>query len=240
LFWLVLAMSYAAEPSEDEPVAGEVIVYADLLVERARNEVVAALEQQGYTDVKRRDGYSVMMHQYPHKGQIFLYDDGRMEVRRQGIRFGPHKNEWSENNKALAWLVCVTHLCVRPGGVVVGKRKFKGYEDGVVRASQSTVHTWNERLADRGLGVRLDTLPDQLQMLWDEGIPLEGDVLLTTYEDRRDALYAFWQARTDSLYGEAVRQAVEGFVRGVVQSSEHPFAADEGDWFASKPLLQDP
>lgn len=232
LFWLVLAMSFAKEPSAEESVAGEVIVYADLLVERARNEVVAALEQQGYTDVKRRDGYSVMMHQRPYKGQVFLYDDGRMEFRRQSIRFGPHKNEWAEKNKALAWLTCWTYLCTRPGGVLVGKRKFKGYEDRLVRSSQSTVHTWNERLADRGLGVRLDTLPDLLQKLWDEGLPLEGEAVLATHSERRAAIYAFWSTRTDTPHGEAVRQAVEGFVRGVVQTSEHPFPADEDGWFA--------
>ena len=84
--WLVLAMSFAEEPSAEESVAGEVIVYADLLVERARNEVVAALKQQGYTDVKRRDGYSVMMHQRPHKGQVFLYDDGRGFRRQHPLR----------------------------------------------------------------------------------------------------------------------------------------------------------
>jgi hypothetical protein len=163
-----------------------------------------------------------------------------MHVQRQGVRFGPHKSEWAERNKPLAWLTCLPYLCTRPGGVFVSQRRFKGYEDRVVRASQSTVHNWNERLADQGLEFRLDTLPEQLQRLWDEGMPLEGDTALSTYVARRAALRLFWQSRTDTPHGKAVRQAVEGFVRGVVQSSAHPFPPDEADWFASKATLQDP
>ena len=44
---------------------------------------------------------------------------------------------------------------------------------------------------------------------------------------RRAALMAYWGSRTDTAWGERVRQAVEAFCRGVVQHSEHPFTDEE-------------
>ena len=61
-----------------------------------------------------------------------------------------------------------------------------------------------------------------------------------TYAERREALYSFWQSRTDTPHGEAVRQAVEAFVRGVVQGSEHPYPMAEVNWFSSKVTPVDP
>ena len=93
-------------------------------------------------------------------------------------------------------------------------------------------------MAVGGYSVRL-TRFRILQKLWDEGLPLEGEAVLATHSERRAAIYAFWSTRTDTPHGEAVRQAVEGFVRGVVQTSEHPFPADEDGWFA-RDLTRDP
>ena len=104
LLWLGLA--HAADAPEDEPTAAEVVVYSEHLIERARNEVVQTLAKEGYSLVKEREGYTVLAHRNTYRGQVRLYDDGRMEVRRQGFKFGPHRNELLERNKPLAWLVC--------------------------------------------------------------------------------------------------------------------------------------
>jgi hypothetical protein len=70
-------------------------------------------------------------------------------------------------------------------------------------------------------------LPDRLEALWEEGVPLEGSRTPATHARRREALLAYWDSRTCTEWGDRVREAVEAFMRGVVQHSEHPFTEEE-------------
>ena len=107
-----------------------------------------------------------------------------------------------------------------------------------MRILDDPVGEWQDALADRAHAEQLEGLPDRLQRLWDTGVPLEGDGALATHAERRDALYAYWESRTETRWGEDVRALVAGFVRGVVQDSEHPFPLEQSAWL--KVPEQDP
>jgi hypothetical protein len=81
-------------------------------------------------------------------------------------------------------------------------------------------------LRERGLDLRLAELPDELQALWDEGVLTTGGFVAGRTERRR-LILDLWATRTDTPEGEAVREAVEAFLRAVVQSSPWPCTPEE-------------
>jgi hypothetical protein len=223
VIWALAA--WAAEPA----VERDVIVYGELLVEQARQEVVDALAREGYDIVLDRGDHTIYRHANAWEGDVVLYDDGWMLIKRQPIRFEGREMPWAERNSPLAWAGCVIYspLCLRMGGASVGQRKWRAVETRTAQAAEVRVHTWSERVADLHTSEVVDGLPDRLQALWDDGVPLEGTVRLGTPEARRAALLDYWGTRTDSPWGEAVRGAVESFCRAVVQRSDTPFTVDE-------------
>ena len=133
-------------------------------------------------------------------------------------------------HSAGAWLGCVLYpfACVRPGGQVVGTRKFRSVETRTSESVSPDVSEWADRVADLAVGEKAQVLPDRLQALWDDGVPLEeGAPTVDSPEARRAAILAYWESRTDNEWGEALRRVVESFVRGVVQNSDHPYTDRE-------------
>lgn len=222
---LALCLAGADEP---EP-SYEVVVYGDMLVQQARDRVVEDLEQQGYDMVIERDNRTIFRNQDPWRGDVVLYDDGWMMVKRQPVRVEGREMPWAERNSALSWVGCVAwpFLCVRPNGQLVSTRRFRGQETRAVTRTHTHVTEWADRIADRAVSERLDALPADLDALWLEGVALDGTTLLHTHAERRRALLVYWASRTETPWGDRVREAVEGYIRGVVQHSDHPFTEEE-------------
>ncbi|MEZ4318659.1 MAG: hypothetical protein R3F61_14190 [Myxococcota bacterium] len=238
---LAFSAALAQEPpagdpaaSGEAPVSEEVIVYGQLRVEQAREKVIGDLQELGYTKIIDKGDAIVLRHESPWKGDVWLHDDGWMRIKRQPVRVEAPQTPWGKRNSAGAWMGCVLYpfACVRPGGQVVGTRKFRAVETRTSVAVNGDVSEWSDRVADLAVDTKADALPDRLQALWDEGVPLEeGAAPLETPEARRAAILAYWESRTDTEWGETIRRAVEAFVRGEVQQSDHPFTPDEIDQF---------
>lgn len=235
--WL-LALALAGEEPETPPpgpdAAIEVIVFEEMLVEKAKQQVYTDLQEAGYTEMVRKDDKAIFRHPEPYKGEVHVYDDGWMRVKRQKIQVEGREMPWAEKNSPLAWAGCIlwSPLCIRPAGQTVGSKKFRSAEDRVVRWAQGDVNAWGDRIADLSVKRKTDVLPNQLEALWAEGTPIEreGESLATPAE-RRHELMRYWASRTDTPWGEQVRASVEAFCRGVVQHSEHPFTQAEIDQF---------
>ncbi len=219
----------AAEP-EEESAPEEVVVYGELAVERARQAVVEELEDLGYDhEVLDLGDRTVYRHDAAWQGEVVLYDDGFMVVRRQRLQAVGRQMPWAERNSPLAWAGCVLWpwACVRVSGQTVGTRKWRGREARTVAHLAPKVREWGDRIADLATDRKVEVLPDALEALWREGRPLLGEEVLQTYAERRAALFEYWASRTDTLWGRQVRQTVLAFCRAVVQPSAHPFTAEE-------------
>jgi hypothetical protein len=227
---LLVAFARAEDPPPDEPfrVDEEVIVY-DLEVEQARHQLLNALRDEGFTIEKQKDGYTVLRHELSYHGEVRVYDDGWILVKRQPVRAVAPKLPFAEQNSPLAWAGCVLYapFCVRAGGQLVSGRKFRGYEAEIAFAVDPEVRALADRIATSATEVRLNDLPGLMTALWERGEPFDGGPPIEGWEERRRALWAFWDGRTDTEWGETIRQAVEAFVRAEVQKSPHPFTADE-------------
>lgn len=228
LIAVAVALGQADPPAEPE-VSEEVIVWGRLRVEQARDAVIEDLTDLGYTKQIEKDGALVLRHEDPWKGDVWLHDDGWMRIRRQPVRVEAPATPWGRKNSAGSWLGCVLYpfLCVRPGGQVVGTRKFMAVETRTAGAVGPQVSEWSDRVADLAVDDKVAALPDRLEALWTRGEPLEPGDPLTTPEARKDALLTYWETRTDTPWGEAIREAVEAFVRAEVQSSDTPFTDAE-------------
>lgn len=203
----------------------EITVVGKARVEQARQRVIADAADAGYTRVVRKDGRTMLRHERPWRGQIWVYDDGRVDLRRNPIRFEPRKNQ----DKPTAWFACIwIPYCLQPAGQIVSPNRLRTYQREAMAAIEDDVTVWHEALADAQTQARVDALPDQLLALWEHGTPLEGDgPALEGVAARKAALLAFWDSRTDTVWGERVRQTVEAFLRGVVQASDTPLTDDE-------------
>ena len=154
----------------------EVDVYGRLLVEQAKAEVYSDLLDAGYTERVRKDDVAIFRHPDPWKGEVHIHDDGWMRVKRQAIQIEGREMPWAKRNSPLAWAGCVVWmpLCVRPAGQTIAKRKYQDYEARVVQHVQPDVVVWGDRIADVAVYERVELLPERLEALWQDGVPLTG------------------------------------------------------------------
>jgi len=229
---LVLCTALGAPAAEPEPESGEeIIVYGELRVEEARAKVVADLEALGFTRVKEKDGRLVLRHAQNWKGKVIFHDDGRLQFRRQAPEPTMPDTFFKRASPLVGWVPCVVvpTACVKVGGWVVSERKLGAIHRDARAAVDPSLEELSERQADLAIDRKLDDLDGRLTACWEDGVPLEGDPtqLLSTPEERRAHLLDYWRTRTDTVWGDRVRAPVEGFLRNVVQDSDHPVTADE-------------
>jgi hypothetical protein len=205
----------------DDPAAHEEItVYGDPLVELAREAVVRDIANLGYTKVHDRNGRTVFFHDDHWRGKVVFYDDGRLMTKRTGPKlFLP---------KYFGYCITRPTLCVKAGAWVVSDRKWGNIEDTVASHTAASEVALGDRIADAAVNQTVDALPDRLTALWEQGIPLTGGKpVLVTKAERRKAIYDYWRSRTHTVWGDEVRDAVEGFVDAVVMTSDDPYTEAE-------------
>lgn len=235
----------APEPVAEPEVSETLVVYGELQVEQARQVIEQDLAALGFTDeVTRLADRTVYRSAAAWEGEVVLFDDGWMQVKRQPLRVEGRPMPWAKLDSPGAWLGCFVWpwLCVRTSGATIGHRKWLGQEGRTVEALHADVETWGDRIADLATDRTVASLGPRLDALWDHGVPLADDgPALRTAAERRAALLEFYATRTDTVWGEQVRDAVGGFCRAVVQHGDDPFTEEELARFAaSHPGLRSP
>lgn len=226
---LLLAAFAQSDDQDDDggSVSEEVIVYAEVRVQQAKEKVINELEDMGYEKRLEKDGAVVMRHPQTWKGEVWLHDDGWMRVKRQPVQYRVPKGPMGPIT-----CVLVPLACLKTGGQMVGKRKFMAVETRVVGAIDPDVRQWGDRLADLSVDRKREALPERLEQLWHEGVPLEppseGEPQkLETIAERKAAILRFWETRTDNPWGERIRETVEAFIRGEIQGTDDEFTDAE-------------
>jgi len=209
--------------TESDGDAATIVVYGEHLVDQARSAVESELQDQGYDQRIRKDGYTVFRHADVWKGEVRVYDDGWVRMRRQPVQFKPPKGS------PVGWATCVVvPLCVRSGGQTVSKRKHMAQRRRALAEIAPLARQYGDRVADLHVDRRIDELPERLTALWQDGVPLEeGAEPMPSMDARKQALLDFWESRTETVWGRRVRAAVEAFIREEVQYSPFPFTDAE-------------
>ena len=229
------AVAHAEDRPSPPPVAAsgetaipEIVVHGDLLVERARREMIHNLQQQGFTRVQRMEGYVRLRNEAAWAGEVRIYDDGWVTMKRQPIRI--EAPDIRGIPKPLAWATCllIPTGCIRAGGPLLGKRKWMGVEERTLDSIQTDITVYGDRIADVATESTVNALPERLAALWNRGTPLMPDERPAgNVEERKAALLDYWDSRTETVWGDRVRDAVESFVLAEVQTSEHAFTDAE-------------
>lgn len=231
----LLSLLFAPALAEEEggESSNEIIVWGELAVERARQELIEDFGDAGYTERIERDGYVLLRSESAWKGEVRVYDDGWVDMKRQPVRLEAPDTPWAQKNSALAWASCVVYpfACLKTNGQLVSKRKLQAQKGRAFAETEPTIRGYGDRVADRETDRTINDLPDHLIALWEEGTPLAGTAPLDSYEQRREALLAFWDSRTDTIWGDTVREAVEAFILAEVQTSLHPYTQAEVSHF---------
>jgi hypothetical protein len=217
--------------SETDDDSLEVVVYGEHLVNQARAKLAKDLRQQGFDQVIRRDGATTYRHSALWKGEIAVYDDGWIRMKRQPVQFKPPAGlPLIPSGSKLAWVSCViVPLCVRAGGQTVSRTKMLSQRRRTLRNIEPRARVYGDRVADLHVDQTLATLPDRLMALWEDGAPftppVEGTLSpdLRTPDARRRVILDYWESRTDTRWGSRVRAAIEAFIREEIQYSPFPY-----------------
>jgi hypothetical protein len=219
---MLLLLAVAGPALAAEPASEEITVYGDPEVEQAREKLIGEIVGLGYDQVREKHGRDVYVHGDNWRGKVVLFDDGRVATRRTGPAVELPK--WWE----IPGCVPKPTNCLKAGAWLVSDRRWAGIERGVVTQTTTAQVELGDRVADAFVRRKIELLPDQLAALWERGEPLRpGDPPLVTMEARRTAILTYWRTRTDTVWGRDVQDAVEGFARAVVMTSDHPFTAEE-------------
>jgi hypothetical protein len=230
---LAVWSALGAEPASAEEVEAApdevIIVYGEERVKEAREKVIHDLGSLGFTRLLEKDGRLVMRHEQNWRGKAVLYDDGRLDFKRQTPQGTMPDTFFKDASPLIGWVPCVVvpTACVKVGGWVVSPRKLGTIQERATTAVQPSLRELSERQADLAIDHKLDDLEAQLIACWEQGVPLEGSEPLPTPEARRAHLLDYWRTRTDTVWGERMRQPVESFLRNVVQASDHPVTTEE-------------
>jgi hypothetical protein len=235
LLLCVTGLAFAQDPGSDAAAAVEdddvyeIIVYDDVAAEFARQAVVERLGEIGYSERIERNGYVIYRHPDNWRGDVRLYDEGYVRIRRQPVQIEPIIGK-PGTPLGTASCVLLLPLCARLGGQTVGRRKLQAQKTGIAQFLDPEMDVWGDRIADREVGSRIAMLPDDLEKLWFEGVALEGGedaVAVVGPDDKKAMMLAFWDSRTNTVWGNRVRLTVEGFIRAIVQNSDTPFTGEE-------------
>jgi hypothetical protein len=215
-----LALSHPAM-AQDIPEE-DVVVYPDRQEAEARAAITTALKEQGYRRKERVGDAIVYKNDAPWKPQVWLHDDGWVDLRRQPPRIHSPVASFADERSKLWYLLCVPTLmtaCVSPGGWLLGERKLVPLEEKALEAIHDDVARLNDAVARRHMQGRLyDQIPKDLEAIWASADPPVA---------RRRALFAYWDERTETPDGMAARQVIVNFLDGVVQVSGDRFTAAE-------------
>ncbi len=200
-----------------------VVVYGELLVDQARSKVAKELQRQGYTERIREEDYTIYRHSEAWKGEVRVYDDGWVRIKRQPVQFKPPEKS------PLGWATCVLPpLCIKAGGQTVSKRIHMSQRRFALSSLGPLAQQYGDRVADLRVDRQLESLGDDLDTLWTTGKPFGSDEApLVSPLERRTYILKYWESRTDTIWGRRVRAATEAFIREVIQYSDH--ALSEAD-----------
>ncbi|MBM4389643.1 MAG: hypothetical protein FJ090_00865 [Deltaproteobacteria bacterium] len=207
----------------DDEVDETVIVTGEAAVLRARDELVLKLRGEGYVRHERDGEYTVFKNDTPYLPQVWLHDDGWLQLKAQPPRVHSPGHSFANQGSPLNYLWCIPTLmtaCVSVGSAALGPRQLQTAREDVVDATRPEVQKLNDAVVRQHLAQRLyKDIPADLERIW-------GDQAAPAI-DRRRTLFLYWDSRTETDAGMAAKEAIRAFMKGVVQQSADPYTPGE-------------
>lgn len=244
MFLVLLSAALAGEPYT-------VVIEGDRL-KTAWKALVRAAHDQGYHVLRRSSDSTILRSDTDWKPDLVLHDDGRLEWRRQPpmlvtprpffedapgramsrqiLAEGGARSAADDEivkraaGSGVGWAVELPNgqvgsvKLLSTAGLTAERKKVKAAAADVIDALREQLHDLDEARAELAGQVRAAQVPDELLAIW------RGP---GSAQERHQRLYTFWDTRTDTPQGVAVREAARAFLLGVVQASAEPITAEE-------------
>jgi hypothetical protein len=234
---LLLGWARAQEPvpepvpeTEVPPASEEVVVWGRLAVDKARDALVQQFEGLGYRVVRRRDGRTIFRGQ---DGKITLLPSGELVFGAAPPRFVDQPPE--SYTKDPRYEDLDPDPMVQGAGVSVafpGGPKLQTRRDEILRETRDELDAYVAVMRRTAFEEMLQALPERLDLLWKEGVPLEpGDAVLPTPEARRRAVLEHWATRVETPEGQRTCAAIEAWLSSVIEASQTPITEAERQEF---------
>lgn len=226
MWWVAAALAQDPEPLvvQGSGDGVPIIVVEAPGVTAARQALLDELARQGYGRVKDKGDHLVLHADQPWKGRILVYDDGwaTMKLSKTLIASWPRGTIFPPT-------------LAGSFEVFPSKGKRMGIEERALEPAADFLGAYGDRVADVAVAVKVAGMPDRLEALWNSGVPIEpnGPPLLTT-DARKAALLAYWESRTDTIWGDRVRASIDAFIRAEVQGSNDAFTDAEIEAFNAR------
>ena len=226
-----------ASPESQEPaevlaigVNDQIIVWGDGAVRHARDAIISDFEDLGYRLGRtRRDGTVVFRPPATWQGRVTLFE-GLIDVKRPVVALWLPDAE-AESSYDAARTLDGTDAPAQSGLRIVvlpSKRRLAHVERKVLEGTLQSVRRYREVVQLTASEEVLFALPERLDLLWQQGVRLDGvPEPLVGVASRRAHVLQFWASRADTPAGVSVRRAVEAWLMDTVQASESPLLDSE-------------
>ena len=228
----ITALNIPDPPERPDAVSHEeIVVWGDRL-ERAREAVEQQLSDLGYRSTRDKDGRTLWRPvglENRWKPRVWMDDDGWFTLETPAATFGGVQANMAQAPPGPPSISpAFDSVPSAPGVQATWRTSTRGQrfaaEARLVRQLAAVVEELRSAQGDRGLFVRLEGLPDELDRLWHDGDGPDG-ARYETVRERQSALLALWASRTRTRAGETVRRAIADYLLGEVEP-EAPLPPD--------------
>jgi len=248
LWGLLAAASAADEVSGDDVVGGlneegvyEVYVWGEDALRQAQEAMISKMDRLGWTQKRRANNGDLVFRAQRWTGTARITPEGLISFSRPVVVYSsfdltdgtlsaeegktpgePSEGEAPGLSRDRPVPVFSPRFYILPS-----RRKLAAVHGKVLTGIQPDLTHYRAVLQETAFQDTLYDLPERLDALWEQGVPLEGDPVLETPEDRRAAALDYWATRADTPHGHQVCQAVALWLSRTVQASEHPVTESE-------------
>jgi hypothetical protein len=214
------------QPGQDE-ISEEVLVIGNQVIAARRDDVVRSMEDLGWKARRRRDGIVTFRPPQSWMGKAHLLTTGDLDFTQPVLAFngarnagGGYDNQNARDNDQQAGTVGVS---VSP---LPDRRVVRSTQVRIRETMADSVMAYRRAIQGQHLARVLQEIPDRLDGVWTDGLAYDGTVL-SSVEDRRAWILAYWATRTATPEGLAVCRVIEAWLREVIQLSDHPITDAE-------------
>ncbi len=236
---LVLAAAAQEPPVDGETGPMEVVVWGELAIDRARDELVKEIQALGYT-LARRDGDAVVLK--PPRawmGKVRVSADGTLDFGRPLIGVGTLPDEaWVDDPRHGTDDLRTPEVEAGAGVTLTGppsKAKLDTVRARVLQETREERANLRAVMARTQIEAIADGVPARLDATWTAGEPLEpGAPILASADERRAAILEFWATRAETPEGRRVLDAVDAWIGQVLWPAAPPTEEELARWDARR------
>lgn len=223
------AVQDARPPLPTDPTDEDIVVVAEKESVRLRGVLDQRLQELGFAPGRDRGDRTVYRATTKLPAITVHHDDGLLDIQGHGFLAMDDPvtvSAGASGTSGMGSTVGVGTTVTIPRFLTPKQMGPKRWE--LLEQIRPQVDAWRDAIATEGTQEALESwLPEQVDALWNEGVPLSGRGRVDGPDARRAALLEHWSSRTCTPQGQLVRDWLQTYLRQEVQGSAFPATPEE-------------